>query len=100
MKCDIKTIGDCLFEPVPELGSASWNTRATRGCRWSRTEFEPAAVDQTIVKIGTFAIANRLLACRWPWLLTAIGERKFADVKPYEVLSNKQSNNLGAAPGN
>ena len=73
----------------------------TRGCCLSSTELEPAAVEKQLVKIWTFAIGLRirLLISRWPWLLTAIRERNFADVKPYEILRNKVSNNLGAAPG-
>ena len=47
--------------------------------------------------------------CSWNlgfWLVAGLGfsrqfgERKIADVKPYEILRNKVSNNLGAAPGN
>ena len=46
--------------------------------------------------------------CSWNlgfWLVAGLGfsrqfgERKIAVVKPYEILRNKVSNNLGAAPG-
>ena len=102
-KRDFKTSGGaCQFSCHSDLDTTKLNLTATRSCCSNSTELEFAAKVKTIVITGTFAVGlkGRLLGCRWPWLLTAIWERNFADVKPYGILRNKVSNNLGAAPGN
>ena len=89
---------NCHWKLFLKLEPAKLDRTATRGCRLSSTELEPVAVvAETIVKIRTFAIGfeTRLVISRWPWLLTAIRERNFADVNHSEVYRNKVSNNLG-----
>ena len=84
------------------LEPTKFNVTATRGHCLDSTELEPAAeVVQTNCDRTTICSWTRfrLLGWCWPWLLTAIWERNFADVKPYGILRNKVSNNLGAAPG-
>ena len=80
----------------------SFDPSSTRNCCWNGTDLELAVMVKTIVNTGTFAVELELrsFGCRWPWLLTAIWERNFADVNHSVVYRNKVSNNLGAAPGN
>ena len=84
------------FNLSQQVGTLGQTEFVTLSC----SELEPAEVEETIVILGHLQLVVRLLARRRPWLLTAIGERKFADVNHSGVYRNKDSNNLGAAPGN